>query len=169
MRLNYTYSIKYENGKTFKQNPDKEQMGIEVTSDEYRKVVEGVLSGKAITNILDIADLLNRMRDDVIFADRFKNTDGSSRTKGLKKPRKITDIEFYMIDSEIQALKKMNNPLSILKNPPEEMKIYRDDGSYVSIRSELGKVYIKSSKSVTGAMRMDVSNFIRKLDLPMGW
>lgn len=169
MRLNYTYSIKYENGKTYKQNPDKEQMCIEITSDEYRRIVEGILSGKAITNIQGVSELLNRMRDDVIFADRFKNTDGSSRTKGLKKPRNITDIEFYLIENEIQALKKMNNPLSILENPPEEMKIYRDDGSYVSIKTELGKVYIKSSKSGAGAMSIDVSNFIRKLDLPMGW
>ncbi|SDH58892.1 hypothetical protein SAMN05421493_10257 [Pseudobutyrivibrio sp. 49] len=169
MRLNYTYSIKYENGKTYKQNPDKEQMGIEVTTDEYRKVVEGVLSGEAITNIQGVSELLARMSDDVLFADRFKNTDGSSRTKGLKKPRNITEIEFYMIDSEIQALKEMNNPLSILENQPEEMKIYRDDGSYVSIKSELGKVYIKSSKSGAGAMSMDIDTFLWKLDLPMGW
>ena len=42
------------------------------------------------------------MREDVIFADRFKNTDGSSRTKGLKKPRdferergKQVDVSLY--------------------------------------------------------------------------
>ncbi len=169
MRFNYTYSLKYSNGKTYTQNPAKEQMGIEVTTDEYRKVIEGTLSGKAITNIPDIADLLNRMRDDVIFADRFKNTDGSSRTKGLKKPRNITDIEFYLIENEIKVLKKMNNLLSILENQPEEMKIYRDDGSYVSIKTELGKVYIKSSKSGSGAMSMDIDTFLWKLELPMGW
>ena len=169
MRFNYTYSLKYSNGNTYTQNPAKEQMCIESTLEEYRNVVEGILLDKKISEIEGISELLDRMREDVIFADRFKNTDGSSRTKGLKKPRDISEIEFYLIESEIKALRKMNNPLSIFDNPAEEMKIYRDDGSYITIRSELGKVYIKSSRNRAGNMSMDVENFLGKIGLPYGW
>lgn len=49
------------------------------------------------------------------------------------------------------------------------MKIYREDGSYITIRSELGKKYIKSSKTTSGAMSMDVASFLQDLHLPMGW
>lgn len=168
MRFNYTYSLKYSNGKTYTQNPAKEQMGIEASDEEYRKVVVGVLSGIAISKIEGISELLYRMREDVIFADRFKNTDGSSRTKGLKKPRDIAEIEFYLIESEVEALKKMNNHLGIFDNPAEEMKIYREDGSYITIRSELGKVYIKSSRNRAEAVSMDVENFLEKLGVTNG-
>lgn len=169
MRFNYTYSLKYSNGRTCTQNPAKEQMGIEASEDEYRKVVNGVLSGISISKIEGITELLDRMREDVIFADRFKNTDGSSRITGVKKPRDITEIEFYLIESDIKALKKMKNHLGVLDNPQEEMKIYRDDGSYITIRSELGKVYIKSSRNRAGAMSMDVETFLGKLGMPFGW
>ncbi len=169
MRFNYTYSLKYSNGKTYTQNPAKEQMGIEASDEEHHKVVVGVLSGIAISKIEGISELLYRMREDVIFADRFKNTDGSSRTKGLKKPRDIAEIEFYLIESEVKDFKKMKNPLGIFDNPAEEMKIYRDDGSYITIQTELGKVYIKSSRNRAGAMSMDVETFLGKLGMPCGW
>ena len=169
MRFNYTYSLKYSNGKTYTQNPAKEQMGIEASDEEYRKVVSGVLSGTAISKIEGISELLYRMREDVIFADRFKNTDGSSRTKGLKKPRDIAEIEFYLIESEVKAFKKMKNPLGTFDNPAEEMKIYREDGSYINIRSALGKVYIKSSRNRAEAVSMDVEIFLGKLGMPCGW
>lgn len=169
MRFNYTYILKYSNGKTYTQNPSKEQMGIEASDEEYRKVVVGVLSGIAISKIEGISELLERMREDVIFADRFKNTDGSSRTQSLKKPRDIAEIEFYMIESEVEALKEMKSPLSIFDNLAEEMKIYRYDGSYITIRSELGKVYIKSSMDRAEEMSMGVENFLGKLGLPYGW
>ena len=104
-------------------------MGIEASDEEYHEVVSGVLSEITVSKIEGIPELLDRMREDVIFADRFKNTDGSSRTTGLKKPRDIAEIEFYLIESEVKAFKKMKNPLGILDNPMEEMKIYRDDGS----------------------------------------
>lgn len=68
MRFNYTYSLKYSNGKTYAQNPTKEQMGIEASDEEYGKVVVGV----AISKIEGISELLYRMREDVIFAERFK-------------------------------------------------------------------------------------------------
>ncbi|WP_028235543.1 hypothetical protein [Pseudobutyrivibrio sp. MD2005] len=123
MRFNYTYSLKYSNGKTYTQNPAKEQMGIEASDEEYRKVVSGVLSGTAISKIEGISELLY----------------------------------------------KMNNPLGIFDNPAEEMKIYREDGSYINIRSALGKVYIKSSRNRAEAMSMEVETFLGKLGMPCGW
>ena len=169
MQFNYTYSLKYANGKTYTQNSSKEQMVIETSDEEYRKIVTGVLSGKNISQIEGIPELLAKMRDNVLFADRFKNTDGSSCTKGLKKPRDIEDIEFFMIEHELKALKKMDDPLGIFEHPAEEMKIYRGDGSFITVKAELGKVYIKSSKANAGAMSMDVEDFVDNLSLPMGW
>ena len=49
------------------------------------------------------------------------------------------------------------------------MKIYREDGSYITIRSELGNVYIKSSRDRAEAMSMDVETFLGKLGMPCGW
>lgn len=62
----------------------------------------------------------------------------------------------------------MNNHLGIFDNPAEEMKIYREDGSYITIRSELWKVYIKSSRNRAEAVSMDVENFLEKLGVTYG-
>lgn len=86
----------------------------------------------------------------------------------MKKPRDIAEIEFYLIESEVNAFKKMKNPLGIFDNPAEEMKIYRDDGSYITIQTELGKVYIKSSSNRAEAVSMDVENFLEKLGVTYG-
>ncbi|WP_028235538.1 hypothetical protein [Pseudobutyrivibrio sp. MD2005] len=165
MKFDYIYKLKYADGITYEQNASKECMSKEISLAEYRKIVEGVLVGIPISNIKGIEELLDDMRSDVVFSDRLKNKDGSSRNKALKKPRDITEIEFYMLERDINRLKKMDNPFEFLEHSTEEMKIYRPDGSYVTIKAESGKVHVSDSRKNTNSYITNAEDFLERISL----
>ena len=76
------------------------------------------------------------MTENVEFADRFMNKNGSLRKTPLKKKRAISKLEFFIPEYEYRRLKKMKDPIETLERPVEHMTVYRNDGSSVTLTAE---------------------------------
>ena len=62
------------------------------------------------------------MTENVEFADRFMNKNGSLRKTPLKKKRAISKLEFFIPEYEYRRLKKMKDPIETLERPVEHMR-----------------------------------------------
>ena len=130
MRFNYTYKITYGSGQCY--DRWKHQLGIEITPEQYSKIIETVIQGRSISETTELEDVIQEMEENVRFVDRFQNMDGSSRNTPLKKERDITKIELLVPEDELRRIRKMKNPLEALTRSEEQMTIYRNsDGSRV--------------------------------------
>ena len=130
--------------------------------DVFKAVIEAFLQGKSLDETEALKEYIPGMREDVIYGDRFVNTDGSYRREALKRPRDISGVEFFMADDDAVRIRKMKNPLEVLCCPEEEMTVYRSDGSAVRIRSFFGEVEIKDiNRNETHILSSD--EFIREI------
>lgn len=144
MEFSYCYRITYESGETYDRK--KDLLVVEISKEDYKKIISGVLQGTAIEQIEDISEVINKMTENVQFVDRFMNKNGTSRKTPLKKKRAISKLEFFIPESEYRRLKKMKNPIETLERPEEHMTIYRNDGSSVTLSTENGRVSIVDSR-----------------------
>src|SRR5690606_35982141 len=136
MDFHFQYRITYENGQ-FYDRPHV--MTVQITKDEYKKIVLGLLEGKRIEEIDDISEAIGKMTDIVQYIDSWINMNGSQRTTRLKKARVISDLEFFLTMSEYKRLAKIQNPREVFERPEEHITIYRNDGSSVVISCEYGQ------------------------------
>ena len=143
MKFEYRYRISYANGKIY---DSKDSLFVDVTKEQYNKIVLEMISGKSFSDIQGIDDIKAKMIEDIEFVDRFTNLDGTNRKAALKKCRPYTDIEVYIPDREYKRLKSINNLEEFLSRPEEHMTIYRSDGSYITISVENGLVKVIDSK-----------------------
>lgn len=165
MRFNYTYKITYGSGQCY--DRWKHQLGIEITPEQYSKIIETVIQGRSISENTELEDVIQEMEENVRFVDRFQNLDGSSRNTPLKKERDITKIELLVPKDELRRIRKMKNPLEALTRSEEQMTIYRNsDGSSVILNTQQGKVRIKDSRKGGTEVLMDADQF---LDLIVRW
>ncbi|MGB4659772.1 MAG: hypothetical protein WBI07_11355 [Mobilitalea sp.] len=107
MDFQFQYRITYGNGQ-FYDRPHV--MTVQITMDEYKKIIPGVLEGKRIEEIDDISETIEKMTEMVHYIDSWINMNGSQRTKPLKKARIISELEFFIPMSDYKRLKKMQNP-----------------------------------------------------------
>ncbi|WP_156338038.1 hypothetical protein [Fusicatenibacter saccharivorans] len=103
------------------------------------------------------------MTEDVLFADRWMNKNGSMRSTPLKKNRKISEIEFFMTENELQRIKKEKDPIRMLERPKEQMTVYRSDGTYITLETENGQVIIKDSTEKNSYRIVDADYFIHHI------
>ena len=94
MRFNYTYRITYSSGQCCDRS--REQLTIEITREQYGRIIEKVIKGCTISEVSGIEELVKDMEEQVRFVDRWDNLDGSHRKTPLKKERDIAKIELLM-------------------------------------------------------------------------
>ena len=165
MRFNYTYKITYASGQCY--DRWKSQLNVDVTEEQYRKIIENLLQGRTLSESLGIDELLREMENDVRYIDRWNNLDGSSRRTPLKKEREIARIELRIPEDEEHRIRKMKDPLKTLTQPIKQLEIPRNsDNSTVIISTEQGKVRIKDSRKSGTEVLMDADQF---LDMIIRW
>lgn len=157
MEFEFQYRITYESGQAYDR---PHRLNVPVTKEEYNKIMLGILDGKSIREIEGIDEVIAKMTEQVQFVDRWYNLNGTQRKTPLKKPRDISDLDFFLPQSEYMRIKKMKNPKEVMERPEEHMTIYRSDGSSVTISSENGKVKVTDSrKNNMGSIR-EADHFI---------
>ena len=92
MNFNYCYKITYESGETYDRR--RNELSVEISKEDYKKIITGVLQERPIDQIEGISDVIDKMTENVEFADRFMNKNGSLRKTPLKKKRAISKLEF---------------------------------------------------------------------------
>lgn len=157
MDFNFQYQITYGNGQ-FYDRPHV--MTVQITMDEYKKIVLGILEGKRIEEIDDISETIDKMTEIVHYIDSWINMNGTQRTTPLKKARRISELEFFIPKSDYKRLKNMQNPMEVFERPEEHMTIYRNDGSSVMIRYEYGKVKVTDSRNPDSCIIREADYFI---------
>lgn len=160
MRFHFQYKVIYESGDIFEQNR-RNELCVDITQEEYKKIITGVLQGISIKQIEGISEVITKMTEDVLFADRWMNKNGSMRSTPLKKNRKISEIEFFMTENELQRIKKEKDPIRMLERPKEQMTVYRSDGTYITLETENGQVIIKDSTEKNSYRIVDADYFIQ--------
>ena len=119
-------------------------------------------AGRSIT-FEGISDVIDKMTENVEFADRFMNKNGSLRKTPLKKKRAISKLEFFIPEYEYRRLKKMKDPIETLERPVEHMTVYRNDGSSVTLTAENGRVSIVDSREKNVRHIIEADYFVSKI------
>ena len=164
MRFNYTYRIIYGSGQCCDRS--RQQLTIEITREQYGRIIEKVIQGCTINEVPGIEKVVKDMEEQVRFVDRWDNLDGSRRKIPLKKESDIAKIELLLPEDEIKRISKMKNPMEVLTRPSEQITLLRSDGSYVILSTEQGRVKLEDSRKKGMAMLMDTDQF---LNLVVRW
>ena len=69
MNFNYCYKITYESGETYDRR--RNELSVEISKEDYKKIITGVLQERPIDQIEGISDVIDKMTENVEFADRF--------------------------------------------------------------------------------------------------
>jgi len=157
MTFNYKYRITYGNGKTY----DHEDilMCVEITEEEYKRILHRIKDGYTLNDAPGIDDLLDRMREKVITYDPWRNLNGSIREKKLDKPREIKEIELYLEEREVRRIRSILDIDADIDRPEQRMRIYRADGSYVELVYKLGMVQVTDSRKKGRYLTADADQF----------
>ena len=75
LNFNYCYKITYESGETYDRR--RNELSVEISKEDYKKIITGVLQERPIEQIEGISDVIDKMTENVEFADRFMNKNGS--------------------------------------------------------------------------------------------
>ena len=111
----------------------------------------------------DIADIINRLRETVLELDVLYDQQGRLRNAPLKKPRDITSVDVWIPTDEIERIRKY--PIEVYEAPAEKMKLYRSDGSFITIESNQGIVTVVDSRKEGIKHLQDADTFIRSITL----
>ena len=161
LNFNYCYKITYESGETYDRR--RNELSVEISKEDYKKIITGVLQERPIDQIEGISDVIDKMTENVEFADRFMNKNGSLRKTPLKKKRAISKLEFFIPEYEYRRLKKMKDPIETLERPVEHMTVYRNDGSSVTLTAENGRVSIVDSREKNVRHIIEADYFVSKI------
>ena len=161
LNFNYCYKITYESGETYDRR--RNELSVEISKEDYKKIITGVLQERPIEQIEGISDVIDKMTENVEFADRFMNKNGSLRKTPLKKKRAISKLEFFIPEYEYRRLKNMKDPIETLERPVEHMTVYRNDGSSVTLTAENGRVSIVDSREKNVKHIIEADHFISKI------
>ena len=90
VNFQFQYRITYADDQAYDR---KHILTVQITEEEHKAIIQGILQDIAIKDIEEISDVISRMREQVEFVDRWTNVNGTSHSTPLKKMRKIKDIE----------------------------------------------------------------------------
>ena len=159
--IRYSCEVKYENGKV-RPKGECANCCVDVTEEEYIKLVQGISEGKTLPDISGIDEVLNRMRDNVIRSDSFMNLNGTYRDQALKTPRKIESVEVFLDKQFIGHIRSLSDPVGEMTHPEQIMTVYRSDGSSVEIRYRRGEVEYRDSRKKGTIAVMTVDSFLSR-------
>ena len=100
----FRYKITYIDGQTYDW---KHILNVQVTEEEYKSIIQGVLQGIEIKDNPKIPDVISRMTETVEYVDRWTSINGAIRTGPLKNPRKeyqSRDVDGLFCWSDIYQL-----------------------------------------------------------------
>lgn len=150
----FRYKITYIDGQTYDR---KHILNVQVTEEEYKSIIQGVLQG------IEIKDVISRMTETVEYVDHWTSINGASRTSPLKNPRKITSLEIFLPDDVYQRVRRMKMPLELVNFEKEKMVLYRSNGSFVTISSYFGEVTIQDSREKNTSHVMSTDYFVDQI------
>ena len=78
LNFNYCYKITYESGETYDRR--RNELSVEISKEDYKKIITGVLQERPIEQIEGISDVIDKMTENVEFADRFMNKNNENRS-----------------------------------------------------------------------------------------
>jgi len=160
MYLSFDYRVTFRDGVTVdRQN----KLFADVTDDEFRMIVNGIVAGHAFAEIPGIDVVIKKLDEQVEYIERSLSINGIYRDEPLKKPRVITGIEYSFPEDQLKKLLAFRDHMELLDMPAGEMTIYRTDGSYVTIRSAFGEVSLTDSRHKTTTHKMDVDRFLSRI------
>ena len=133
---------------------------LDVSEDEYLRVVEGIASGHDLIYMDGIDDLREKMFENVRWLDSWSNMNGSLREKPLQKPREIVDIIVFMDPREVESIRSIPDPVTEMKRPEQNMTVYRSDGSHVDITYKHGWISYVDSRKTGSVCSMTADTFI---------
>ena len=139
------------------------KLSVQITEEEHKSIIQGVLQGTEIKDNPEISDVISRMTEAVEYVDRWMNINGASRTTPLKNPRKIASLEFFLPDDVYQRVQRMKAPLELANHGKEKMVLYRSDGSSVTISSYFGEVTIQNFREKNTSHVMTTDYFIERV------
>lgn len=148
----YSCEVTYENGKV-RPKGDYAASCVEVTDEEYIKIVKGISEGKTLTDISGIDEVIKRMQDNVIRSDPYMNLNGTYRDQALKTPRKIKNMDIELDKQFVRHVRTLSDPVREMMRPEQVMTVYRSDGSFVELHYRRGEIeYMDSRKKGTKAI-----------------
>lgn len=160
MYLSFDYRVTFRNGVT----ADRQyKLFADVTDDEFRMIVKGILAGYTFAEIPGIGIVIRKLDEQVEYIERSLSINGIFRDEPLKKPRVITAIEYSFPDDQLKKLLAFRDHMELLDMPASEMTVYRADGSYVTIRSAFGEVSLTDSRQKTTTHKMGVDLFLSRV------
>ena len=156
----FRYKITYIDGQTYDR---KHILNVQVTEEEYKSIIQGVLQGIEIKDNPKIPDVISRMTETVEYVDCWTSINGASRTAPLKNPRKITSLEFFLPDDVYQRVRRTKMSLELINFEKEKMVLYRSDGSSITISSYFGGVTIQDSREKNTSFVMSTDYFVDQI------
>ena len=99
LNFNYCYKITYESGETYDRR--RNELSVEISKEDYKKIITGVLQERPIEQIKGISDVIDKMTENVEFADCFMNKNGSLRKTPLKKKELFQNLNFLFRNMSI--------------------------------------------------------------------
>ena len=158
MQFHFQYRIWYSEDEIYLER--KFEPCVEITEEDYRKILIGVNAGMELKDITGIDDALQKMRDCVLQIDRWKNKDGTDRKMPLKKPRNVYMIEYFLTGQDLIWVLGAKDIEEELNRPETSMRIYSHDGIPVLIKYQHGRIYVTEG---TITMILDVNEFLNRI------
>lgn len=160
MQFYFIYRIWYDDSGPAYQS-DTFQPCVEITDEDYIKILTGVRAGKEIRNLKGINDALEKMQEAVLWSDRWRNRDGSERSVPLQKTRHVQLIEYFLTQKDQTKVLRMQDPAKELNRPEDTMTIFRSDGTPVLLTYKHGEITVKEK---TQTITWDAEEFLNKIE-----
>ena len=87
LNFNYCYKITYESGETYDRR--RNELSVEISKEDYKKIITGVLQERPIDQIEGISDVIDKMTENVEFADRFMNKKWFIKKNTIKEKKEL--------------------------------------------------------------------------------
>ena len=143
--LSFDYYFKYAGDEEFR---FRRGACVEVSDEDFLQILAFVKENGLKMDALEpkMPRLFSEVRENAVWSDMFYDRNGYYLKKPLKKSRELFDLHFRLSESDAERMKRMRDPETVLKRPQESMKIYRSDGSFLTLTTDADKVSIKDSR-----------------------
>ena len=75
----------------------------------------------------------------------------------------IATVEYSLPEHQMKNLMAYRDHMDLLDRPEEKMTIYRADGSYVTVKSIFGEVWLTDSRKKQTTHKMSSDHFLSRV------
>lgn len=142
--ISFDYYFKYAGDDEFR---FRRGVCAEASDEEFLQVLAFVKNGTEMDALEpQMPRLFSEVRENAVTCDRFYDRNGYLLKKPLKKSRELFDLHFRLSERDAERMTAMKDPETVLKRARETMKIYRKDGSFLTLTTNADKVSISDSR-----------------------